>query len=160
MDILLERELITKAWFDDRGFIMIKGILIDDMHHIEAVIAFDYDLEKVVAIDEVKWVRAPYAPCSDVAQISNRIIGLEVKTGATAIINHELGESDGCIHLAEVVVQIFKCFFQVKHRVEDRKLQTEEERKSRKYRVLRNSCYAYTDKVKLSSSGIQTPSEC
>ena len=145
MDIILERELKTSAWLEDDGLIVVRGELLDDRHHIRAVLKIDYETSKVQTIESVEWIKSPYPYCSEIEYIINRIIGLEVKTGATAIINKQLGGSDGCIHLAEVVVQIFKCFYQVRHRIEDRKLKTEEERKERKFKVLRNTCYAYTD---------------
>ncbi|MDD4344261.1 MAG: DUF2889 domain-containing protein [Eubacteriales bacterium] len=150
MNIILSRELKTKAWLEEENenHIFIQGELIDDRHHILSVIKFDYKEEKVIEIIKTQWIKSPYTYCSDIKDIINRIIGLEVKTGATAFINKNLGGKDGCIHLAEVVVQIFKCFYQVVHRIEDLKLSSEDERKKRKFKVLRNSCYAYTEKFK------------
>lgn len=148
MNIILARELKTAAWLDaeKEENIYIQGELIDDRHHILVVLKFDYKKEKVIEIIKTEWIKAPYTYCSDIKEVINRINGLEVKTGATAFINKNLGDENGCIHLAEVVVQIFKCFYQVVHRIEDLKLPSEEERKKRKFKVLRNSCYAYTDR--------------
>ncbi len=150
MKIILSRELKTSAWLDEENEnnIFIKGELIDDRHHILSVLKFDYKEEKVIEVINTEWIKSPYTYCSDIKDIINRINGLEVKTGATAFINKNLGGKDGCIHLAEVVVQIFKCFYQVVHRIEDLKLPTEKEKKERKFNVLRNSCYAYTDKFR------------
>ena len=149
--MILERTLATKAW-EEEGNIYISGELVDDRHHIRVILGFDSVGEKVKEVREVSWIRAPYPYCSDVAPLADRILGLGVKTGATAIINDTLGASEGCIHLAEVVVQVFKCFYQARHRLEDAALKSEEERKARKYRVLRNSCYAYTDRFFLANT--------
>ncbi len=134
MNIILSRELKTSAWLDEENEnnIFIKGELIDDRHHILSVLKFDYKEEKVIEVINTEWIKSPYTYCSDIKDIINRINGLEVKTGATAFINKNLGGKDGCIHLAEVVVQIFKCFYQVVHRIEDLKLTTEKEKKERK----------------------------
>jgi len=147
MNVILARELKTFAWQEkgNEESLFIQGELIDDRHHILAVLKFDYKKEKVLEIIKTEWIKSPYPYCSDIKAIINEIVGMEVKPGATSLINKKLGGSEGCIHLAEVIVQIFKCFYQSVHRIEDLKLATEEEKKTRKFQVLRNSCYAYTD---------------
>ncbi len=148
MKEILSRELKTFAWQEDgqEEYLYIQGELIDDRHHILAILKFDYEEEEVIEIIKVEWIKSPYVYCSDIKDIIHRIIALKVKPGSSSFINKNLGGSSGCIHLAEVIVQIFKCFYQAVHRIEDLKLDTEEEKKIRKFKVLRNSCYAYSDK--------------
>ena len=115
MNIILSRELKTKAWLEEENenHIFIQGELIDDRHHILSVIKFDYKEEKVIEIIKTQWIKSPYTYCSDIKDIINRIIGLEVKTGATAFINKNLGGKDGCIHLAEVVYKFLNVFIKL-----------------------------------------------
>ena len=139
----MNRICSNEAYLVDDNTMAIRGLLEDDRHKIEMKILFDIVEREVIDVRDIIWHHCPYPHCQEVTPLLKKLPGTKVGPGSSKRINSLIGNIEGCVHVVELVINIFKAFYQAEHRLADNKLATEEERVLRKTKMLKDECYGY-----------------
>ncbi len=84
----------------------------DRFHEIKTVMVFDSE-SKTILKAEAEMITVPFDLCHEVCAKMHELEGLQVKKGVNKWVKEIVGNSRGCTHLVDLVMESFKAVFQV-----------------------------------------------
>lgn len=97
-----------------RGF-EIKGVWQDDVHELHTRLLVDVQKYEIVEA-EVQGTSVPFAICHEGIKCIKNIEGVKIGPGLNKTVYEKLTGQNGCIHLAELVVNSIKALIQAASR--------------------------------------------
>jgi hypothetical protein len=93
----------------------IKGLWMDDVHELHSRLVVNADNYEIVEA-EAQGSSVPFAICHEGLKCIKKVKGIKVGPGLTKEIYQKLTGQNGCIHLAELVVNSIKALIQAASR--------------------------------------------
>ncbi len=101
-DVYERSERYTVNIVPDVGY-EVRGEWQDDIHHIRTRMVFDYNTYQVLEA-EAEEISTPFSICNQGIQSIKNLVGEPVTPGFSKLVNQKVAGKEGCIHVAEMVL--------------------------------------------------------
>jgi len=109
---LFERNKSVKVSQADNSLLEVVAHLKDRFHEIRTVIIFDSNTKTIVKAG-ADMITVPFDLCHEVCDKMQGLEGLQLTKGVNKWVKEIVGNSRGCTHLVDLVMESFKAVFQV-----------------------------------------------
>jgi len=108
---IFEREKSIKLSQLDDNSLEVTAFLKDKFHEIRTSIVFEIHSKQILQA-EAEMITAPFDLCREVCPKMDELVGLRIKKGVRKMAQEIVGNSRGCAHLVDLVMDSFKVVVQ------------------------------------------------
>lgn len=143
---IFEREIKVSVENEGEHF-KISGSLNDTSHYIKLSVLVEPGTMRIKAVT-VQMDKVPYAICHKAFAGIDSLVGLRIKSGINRQVKELIGGTKGCVHIVELLQEIFKAAIQGNIRlIVDNMVGNE--RTAKLEEMLKGSCLRYTQEYSL-----------